>query len=250
VQRSENPSKAATTLKLLIAAALMSWVFVAMPWLKESVSAGTVLLLWAVTWSGGIVLLLTVARAYVVAKGYLWSRDRPGTGIAGKAWGLLLPNVVVPPTSIVILGLSIVFLWNERYFSAAFFLVFGSVLLGSFLKMTSLKSSRRAALKERPDDDGYSGLSSMAEGSAEAAQSVEALHAISKVIGVAPQKLKRSDRFGYEVGTLAAFDETLDELGGQLLKRKRQIGAPLTLDGVKTVGDFMDQWQRSTRSRG
>lgn len=240
---SASPSTAVTTLKLVSAAVLMGWMFVAMPWL-DALSAEMILVLWGVTWFGGVVLLMTVARNLVVAKGYLWSRDRPAAGIAGRAWGILLPSVFVPLTSIFLLVFSIVFLWTGRYLSAAFFLVFGSILLGSYLKMTSLRSSRRAALQARADDADYSRLARSAEGSAEAAQVTEALQVIARVIRVAPEKLRRTDRFGHEVGTFAAFDETLDELGGRLLKRKRQLRTSLALDGVRTVGDFLDQWQR------
>jgi hypothetical protein len=114
-----------------------------------------------------------------------------------------------------------------------------------YLRTRMRKSRVRAAIEIREDGAEYSAFALKAPHDSQAAQSIDALEAIAQAIGVSPEKLRISDRFGYEIGTRDALDDTLDLVGALLLNRRKVTRNPLSLSDVKTVGDFLIAWRHS-----
>lgn len=198
-------------------------------------------------WSACTILsLFALAFAMSVRmreQGWEWRRDRPEVGLAGREWGVFAPQLVLPPVAVFALGWSAFAIVSGRYVIEGLFI---ALMTGSlvFATISAAKDRKRklAELLLRPDNPEFAALIDMGDGTPDGARKVDALHAIEAVTGIPARKLRASDRFGHEIGSLSIFDDTLDLLGGKLLLQKRRDGRSLLLVHVKTVDDFVWDW--------
>ena len=223
---------------------LCTWPFMAIQLLR-TMPIGLALSIWGLSFFGGVVLLAASLTRHLRAQGRAWTTDRPAIGIAGKAWGVLVLGIILPPA----LVFAFVFLFYALFHSDHVIMISIALLICAQLAYVYISSVRKTSLQKntllKRDDYGeYSILTGRVNDDAAARCSLEALNSIADVLCVPIVKLRPSDRFGYDVGTFSTFDETIDRIGGQLLMRKKTFQKPLFIDHVKTVGDYVREWNK------
>lgn len=201
--------------------------------------------IWGVSTVFGVVLLFLALRLHLGSRGWIADGSRPSVGIAGKSWGLLAPKIFLPPTILFAIAMPIAGLMLTTH-TALFLsaLVVGLLLAGVAARVAVKLARNRAKLEIREANHDYQDLLSNAQSDVSSKCALEALQAISRFAGISADRLRRSDRFGYEIGTFSALDGTIDQISGVLLRRLGSLGLSTNLENIKTVGDFLDEWSR------
>jgi hypothetical protein len=117
------------------------------------------------------------------------------------------------------------------------------VLAAVYVRILWFIFRQRNTLRQR-GDGGLNSIEStlQATGLPSDAEFQDAIGLVASVVRVPRQKLRWSDRFGSDIGTFSALDETLDRLGGRLLLEQSKAGRPLELENIKTLGDYVSEW--------
>ena len=193
----------------------------------------------------GVVILSVSFTKYLNEQGRAWGPARPTTGIAGKAWSMLAPSIVLPPTLAIGFSFLSYALLQQIYVIGA---AIALLILTHFtcLYVSSLRKCwrQRQVLTKRNLEQSFIILEKESEENSNARCTLDALNVIANTLRVPAGKLRMSDRFGDEIGSFSSFDDTLDKIGGCSLMRKRLFGKSLYLDHIRTLGDFVREWNK------
>jgi hypothetical protein len=200
----------------------------------RSYSTQFIMMAWGVSVFAGIALLFLPFYFALQAQGRVRFKGRPPLGLAGKEWGPMAPDVVFPIAFLVspfaiFLGLRA----GLRPAGLAVIVAFGAITLIAYLRKERIRRRQRRELTSRPD---ATGTLILPQG--------DGASAVAKVLRIPPEKLYATDQFGREVGSLHLLDETLDRLGGMLLMRQKNAGRRLAVEGIQTLRDYIDEWER------
>ena len=217
-------------------------------WLAARLSVRVLFSLWAAFAIAGALFALIAILNYLRITGRAALPGQPPRGLAGKPWGALASNLWLPG------ALALCF--------AAF--IFGSISgLGGPLVLPALAIcgalgfvyvrilwtvQRQRNTLMRRQNEGPGARSAVTRKLDSYGQ--QALDAVAEVVSVPTETLRSSDRFGTDIGTFSSLDERLDRLGGQLLLQQAAAGQPLSLENIRTIGDFIAEWRRCKQISG
>lgn len=188
-----------------------------------------------------IFALVKTIEPFLSAQGRTRFRGRPEVAIGGKHWGLPAVNLLLWSAVIATPPIT----WAYIYWSGDKLTAWTLCALAAFFAiglMNELRrrvSARDALLSRQSLTVGELWFPAN-EGSA---RIVDSLQSVEKVLAVPLCKLRPTDRFGVEIGSLSFFDETLDILTAQLLQ-SREAPAWFDANAVKTLKDYVEVWNR------
>lgn len=189
----------------------------------------------------GVVLIIFAVSSRLKAEGRARGPDRPVVGLAGKSWGIVFPNVTLPPAIFLGFSMSLYGLTVGQYIVPLAFVLCACVAVSyAFISPAVAKRKQQIEIRSRTESQEYVELSRNADRDSRCM--IEATDLIARTFRVPPGALRMSDRFGVEIGTTSVFDDSLDRLGGSLLNRMRTFRRSLELDSVRTVGDYVREW--------
>jgi hypothetical protein len=181
--------------------------------------------------------------------GKSWQHE---TSLAGKAFGVVYPNVLVP---LALAGAAVIiavgwFQGIHQSMPAAFSITLSLVALIAFAYVRQFiqKAQRRSQLERRPvlgESQVISSFGIPAEREAAVKGACARVAAETRaVLGC----LRPDDRFGHEIGTFSSLDPTLDRLARWLMERKAGSRERLDLSKIKTLRDYVWVWAWAGRS--
>jgi hypothetical protein len=163
------------------------------------------------------------------------------TSLAGKAFGVMYPNLIVPVCLIFILAAIVFGLQHgvQAFLVVSMAVIFTGLSFAYLLQLSRKAMNRRSARRRPPLSD-----QALAESFGHLGERREALQAacsrIAAETGIPIGHLRATDRFGYELGTFSSLDPTLDRLARWLLDAR--AGEEVDVSSIKTLRDYVWAW--------
>ncbi len=194
-----------------------------------------------------MLVTLNAVLSHLRGSGRAAIAGQPSLGLAGKPWGALVPGAWMPP---VLLLLIVAFAIGWRAGIGGPLVVpalpICLILFGYYVRILWSIERARRVLRRRGVGSPFQEIQMK---NFEKTEFQSAVAVIASAARISPEKLRWTDRFGFEIGTFSSFDETLDRLGGRLLIEQNRARRPLVLENIRTIGDYVCEWVACTRAQ-